>query len=112
DAMQMGITQLHRIALRAEEAGMLCIPHSPWSVFAAMCHLQVLSTVNNGPLIEYPAYASFDEGSLMCETTRVSHQEIVETPPVFLDGYLELPSGPGLGLGQLVPGGVARLQAL
>ncbi len=112
DAMQMGITQLHRIALRAEDAGMLCIPHNPWSVFAATCHLQVLSTVNNGPMIEYAAYESFDEGSLMCETTRVSHQDIVETPPVLKDGYLELPETPGLGLGQFVPDGIARLQSL
>lgn len=112
DAMQMGITQLCRIAQRAEEAGMLCIPHSPWNVFAAVCHLQVLATVNNGPLIEYAAYSSFDDHSLMGETTRVSHQDIVESPLVLRDGYLGLPSGPGLGLGQLASDGVARLQAL
>jgi D-galactarolactone cycloisomerase len=112
DAMQMGVTQLHRIAQRAEEAGMLCIPHSPWSVFAATCHLHVLATVNNGPLIEYPAFASFEEGSLIAQTTRVSHYEIVETPPEIRDGYLEPPTGPGLGLGQFVPEGIARLQAL
>jgi D-galactarolactone cycloisomerase len=112
DAMQMGITQLHRIACRAEEGGILCIPHSPWSVFAATCHLHVLATVNNGPLIEYPAFASFEEGSLLARTTYVSHYEIVETPPKLVDGYLELPTGPGLGLGQFVPEGIARLQAL
>jgi L-alanine-DL-glutamate epimerase-like enolase superfamily enzyme len=112
DAMQMGITQLHRIARRAEEAGLLCIPHSPWSVFAATCHLHVLSTVSNGPLIEYPALASFDEGSLMARTTSASHYEIVETPPRLVDGYLELPAAPGLGLGQFVAEGIARLQGL
>jgi len=112
DAMQMGITQLHRIARRAEEAGMLCIPHSPWSVFAATCHLQVLATVNNGPLIEYPAFDSFDEGSLMAETTRMSHYETVETAPRLEDGYLQLPDSPGLGLGGFRPDGIARLQAL
>ena len=112
DAMQMGITQLHRIARRAEEAGMLCIPHSPWSVFAATCHLQVLATVDNGPMIEYPAFASFDEGSLMAETTRVSHYEIVESPPSLEDGYLQVPDSPGLGIGGLRQEGIARLQAL
>jgi D-galactarolactone cycloisomerase len=112
DAMQMGITQLHRIACRAEEAGMLCIPHSPWSVFAATCHLQVLATVNNGPMIEYPAFASFDEGSLLAETTRVSHYEIVETPPKLEDGYLQLPDSPGLGLGGFRSEGISRLQGL
>lgn len=112
DAMQMGITQLHQIARRAEEAGILCIPHSPWSAFAATCHLHVLAAVTNGPMIEYPALASFEEGSLMRETTRMSHYEIVETPPRLVDGYLELPKGPGLGLGQFVPDALARLQAL
>ncbi len=112
DALQMGITQLHRIARRAEDAGMLCIPHSPWSVFAATCHLHALATVNNGPMIEYPAFASFDEGSLMAETTRVSHYEIVENPPLLEDGYLQLPDSPGLGLGGFRLEGIARLQAL
>jgi D-galactarolactone cycloisomerase len=112
DAMQMGITQLHQIAQRAEEAGLLCIPHSPWSVFAATCHLHVLATVNNGPLIEYPAFASFDEGSLLAQTTHVSHYEITEYAPKLTDGYLELPTAPGLGLGQFVPEGIARLQSL
>jgi D-galactarolactone cycloisomerase len=112
DAMQMGVTQLHRIAQRAEEAGLLCIPHSPWSVFAVMCHLQVLATVRNGPLIEYPAFASFEEGSRLAQTTYASHYQIVETPPVLRDGYLELPTGPGLGLGQFVLEGVAGLQAV
>lgn len=112
DAMQMGITQLERIARRAQDAGMLCIPHSPWSVFAATCHLQVLSTVNNGPLIEYPAFASFEPGSALSRSTFTSHYEIVETPPRLVDGFLELPTGPGLGLGAFVPDGIARLASL
>ena len=88
DALQMGVTQLHRIARSAEAAGMLCVPHSPWSVFAATCHLQVLSTVNNGPLIEYPAFASFEEGSILARSTHLAHEAIVETPPKMCDGYL------------------------
>lgn len=112
DAMQMGITQLHQVARHAEAAGVLCIPHSPWSVFAATCHLHVLATVNNGAMIEYAALDSFEEGSLMRETTRVSHYEITEHAPQLTDGYLELPTTPGLGLGQFVPDAIARLQRL
>lgn len=110
DAMQMGVTQLQRIARRAQEAGMMCVPHSPWSVFAATCHLQVLSTVDNGPMIEYPAFASFEDGSPLAKATWLSHYELVERPPKLVEGFLELPDGPGLGLGLLVPECIQQLQ--
>ena len=55
DAQQMGLSQFARVAERAEEAGILCIPHSPWSAFLIVAHLQVLCTLTNCPMIEYPA---------------------------------------------------------
>ena len=64
------------------------------------------------PMIEYPAFASFDEGSLLAETTRVSHYEIVENYPKLEDGYLHVSESPGLGLGGFRTEGISRLQGL
>src|SRR5262249_9785546 len=58
DAAQMGITQLLEVARRAEAAGILCVPHGPWSPLTVAAHLHVLATLSNGPLIEYPAPSS------------------------------------------------------
>ena len=43
DAAQMGVTQVHYVARRAEEAGLLCVPHSPWSATVVAAHLHILS---------------------------------------------------------------------
>ncbi len=102
DAQQMGLSQLARVAERAEEAGILCIPHGPWSAFLIAAHLQVLCTLTNGAMIEYPAPA-VERGSSSEDLIAAMHERIVETPVVLRDGYLELPEGPGLGLGNLVP---------
>jgi len=37
---------------------------------------------------------------------------IVETPPVFQDGYIQVSENPGLGLGQFVPGVIKELESL
>ena len=110
DAQQMGVTQLARVAERAEEAGILCIPHGPWSAFLVAAHLQVLCTLTNGAMIEYPAPA-VERGSSNEEVIAAMHERVIETPIVLEDGYLELPEGPGLGLGNLVPEVLEELAA-
>ena len=110
DAQQMGLSQLARVAERAEEAGILCIPHGPWSAFLIAAHLQVLCTLSNGAMIEYPAPA-VERGSSSEEVIVAMHERVVETPMVLKDGYLELPEGPGLGLGGFVPEVLEELAA-
>ena len=112
DAAQMGITQLYDVARRAEDVGILCIPHSPWSAMVVAAHLNVLATLGNGPMIEYPALASFEEGSRAAEFTRIMQYDIVENPLTLSDGFLQLPAAGGLGLGGYVPDAVARLESL
>lgn len=112
DAAQMGITQVYQVARSAEAAGILCIPHSPWSAPIVSSHLHILSTVPNGPIIEYPAYASFEEGSRRQKIVRMYHEAIVEEQLVIKDGFLQLPTSPGLGLGGFVPEAIAELEAL
>ena len=101
DAQQMGLSQFARVAERAEEAGILCIPHGPWSAFLVAAHLQVLCTLTNCPMIEYPAPA-VERGSRREGLVETMHEKVIETPMVVKDGYLELPEGPGLGLGNFV----------
>ena len=110
DAQQMGMSQFARVAERAEEAGILCIPHGPWSAFLVAAHMQVLCTVTNCPMIEYPAPA-VERGSEREGLVEAMHEKVIETPMVVKDGYLELPDGPGLGLGNFVHEAIDELTA-
>ncbi len=113
DAAQMGITQTFEVAHETEHAGIMCVPHGPWTVFTVTCHTQILSVAGLEPMIEYPALVSYrGEGLVTQRATAMSNYEIVETPPELVDGHVVLPQGPGLGLGNLVPEAVERYQAL
>lgn len=113
DAAQMGITQTFQVARDAEAAGMMCVPHGPWTVFTVTCHTQILSVAGLEPMIEYPALVSYrGEGLVTQRATALANYELVETPPELVDGHVMLPRGPGLGLGNLVPEAVERYQAL
>ena len=113
DAAQMGITQCHYVARRAEEAGLLCVPHSPWSATVVAAHLHILSTVTNGAMVEYPGWEALREKSTSAHLiTRMAHEEIVEWPLKLSDGYLQLPESPGLGLGNYVPEALSRMEKL
>ena len=98
DAAQMGITQTFEVAHEAEQAGIMCVPHGPWTVFTVTCHTQILSVAGLEPMIEYPALVSYrGEGLVTQRATAMSNYEIVETPPELVDGHVVLPQGPGLG---------------
>lgn len=112
DIQQIGISTFIEVARRAEEAGILCIPHCPWSPIAVAGHLQILSTLSNGIMIEYPAYSSFvDEGKRL-SLLKIMHNKIIEYPLTYDAGYLRLPDNPGLGLGNFIPEGIAKLETL
>ena len=112
DVQQIGISTFVEVARRAEDAGILCIPHCPWSSIAVAGHLQILSTLSNGTMIEYPAYSSFvDEGARL-PMLQIMHNKIIDYPLIYDDGYLILSDKPGLGLGDFIPDGIAELEAL
>ncbi len=112
DVQQIGISTFVEVARRAEDAGILCIPHCPWSSIAVAGHLQILSTLSNGTMIEYPAYSSFvDEGARL-PMLQIMHNKIIDYPLIYDDGYLILSDKPGLGLGNFIPEGIAELEAL
>jgi len=113
DAAQMGVTQFHYVARRAEETGLLCIPHSPWSATVVAAHLHLLSTVSNGAMVEYPGWEALREGPTSAyRITRMAHEEVIQHPLKLSDGYLQLPEGPGLGLGNYVPEAFSRMEQL
>ena len=111
-AQQIGITQFVRIAYSAEQAGILYIPHCPWSPMAVAAHLQVLSGTTNGIMIEYPAFEYAPLGSYRRTWLESIHRRLIEHPLTVRDGYLQLPERPGLGLGQYIPEAIAAMEGL
>ena len=112
DAQQIGITTFRDVAAHAERAGMLCVPHCPWTALAVAAHLQVLSTFNSETMIEYPAMAGFEDVPFEFQFNDAMNMRIIETPPAVRDGYLELNDRPGLGLGQFVVDVIEELESL
>lgn len=111
DAAQIGVTQLVDVARHARAAGVLCIPHSPWSAVAVGVHAQICLTLSNTSYVEYPALSSFEPGSAIGRSTAFYLRELVEHPPELLDGALQLSSRPGLGLGAFSPDALEQLRA-
>ena len=101
------------VARQAEQAGLLCIPHSPWAAVILAAHIHILSTVSNGEMVEYPAFTPLNESSkqfwLIIETM---HSKITEQTLTLEDGYVQVPTSPGLGLGHYVPDAIDRLQTI
>ena len=110
DAQQIGITVFKRVAEGAEAAGLWTIPHCPWTATAIGAHLQVLCTHANTVLIEYPAMAGYDSDDSHRVVTEAMNFRIVEAPPVFVDGFLQVSDRAGLGLGQYVHEAVKELE--
>lgn len=112
DVQQIGISTFVEVARRAEDAGILCIPHCPWSSIAVAGHLQILSTLSNGAMIEYPAFSSFVDDGARLPMLKIMHNKIIDYPLIYDDGYLRLSDKPGLGLGNFIPDGIAELEEL
>jgi len=113
DAAQMGITQMLEVARAAEQAELLCIPHSPWAAVIVAAHVHILSAVTNGPMVEYPAFTPLNESAQpLWLVTEIMHSKITEQMLTLEDGYVRVPASPGLGLGNYVPEEIDRLQSI
>ena len=112
DAQQIGISQFIKVAHLAEQAGILCIPHCPWSPLAVAAHLNVLATTTNGIMIEYPAYEWAPPGTFHHNWIHAIHNRMIEHPLTVHDGYLQLPKTPGLGLGNFVPEVIEEMELM
>ena len=97
----------------AEKAGILCVPHGPWSLLAVASHLNVLATVESGVMTEYPGASIYErDGRIVNQPVYIATHEIVDEPPRLEDGFLQLPDSPGLGVGGFVGDAIARMEAL
>lgn len=61
-------------------------------------------------MIEYPAHDAHSKAPYD-RITWMAHHDIVEQPLELLDGYIQLPTLPGLGLGNYVEEAVSALEA-
>jgi D-galactarolactone cycloisomerase len=112
DAYRIGLTQTLRVARRADAAGILCVPHSPWSALAVAAHVHAMATVSRGDMVEYPSPSLFEDTVRHGELVRINTGEVVEYPLCPVDGYIPLPQRPGLGVGGLSGAAVERMEAL
>jgi L-rhamnonate dehydratase len=84
-----GLTEMARIAQLAELAGVLVVPHG-WKTgitAAAARHFQAATP--NVPFVEHLSPALFDSPL---------RRELVSPEPAIVDGAIELPTAPGLGV--------------
>jgi D-galactarolactone cycloisomerase len=110
DSAQIGMTTFLDVIRAAEQAGMLCVPHSPWSATVVAAHLQLLATTPSCPMIEFPAHNAASKAPYD-RVTWMAHHDIVERPLELRDGHIQLPTLPGLGLGNYVEEAVSALEA-
>ncbi len=89
EIMSEGPTLMRKAAVLAESMNKLCIPHVG-NQLGNICSMHLVAAWPNAPMFEI-----FNDppGSEMQYTNG-----IYENPPVFKDGYLEMPDGPGLGV--------------
>ena len=99
DAYRIGVSQMLRIARRANDLGILCVPHSPWSALALASHINVLATVPNGVMTEFPAPSLFRDTRRHGEMVLINNQGCrVRFPPAGKRIHFDsAAAGPGSG---------------
>jgi D-galactarolactone cycloisomerase len=85
-----GILQLRKIAIISESMNRIMVPHSFDSGISLASALQVIGASPNSPYVEYAMdLPALDQG----------HEPLLKTPiDVGSDGYVSIPSAPGLGI--------------
>ena len=113
DAGRIGLSQFVGAMQSAREEGILCIPHGPWSIVAVAAHVNALATIETGVMCEYPGPSLYEEeGRIFNPSVYLNTHEIVEHPLRLVDGILQLPERPGLGVGHFAPDAIARLESI
>lgn len=90
-----GYTEVRRIAALAAAWGVLFVPHSITSALCVAINLHMIGSVPNGKLVELDA------------TPNPLVSELLLEPLRFEEGYLKIPTAPGIGV-ELNPGIVDR----
>ncbi|GBF28203.1 D-galactonate dehydratase [bacterium MnTg02] len=90
-----GITGVKKIAALAEAAGIFVAPHNPFSPATLAAELMIDAAIPNFAIQEYPT--GFDN-LRMVSSDRLLGADLFEHVPQVVDGFIELPSAPGIGV--------------
>lgn len=93
-----GITGAKKVAAMAEAHNVQVVPHNPLSPIGLAACLQVAAAIPNFAIQEYST--GFEKGVFESTTTHLG-SDIVDHVPVPKDGFVDIPSGPGLGVNLL-----------
>ncbi len=102
-----GVTELHRVAQMANSFGILCNPHVWGSPVMIAASLHVASTIPPCPPARNPLPYQ-QEPVMEFDRTPSPIREGIATPFDQVDGFLAVPTGPGLGV-EIDEAAVARL---
>lgn len=92
-----GVTELHRVAQMANSFGILCNPHVWGSPVMIAASLHVASTIPPCPPARNPLPYQ-QEPVMEFDRTPSPIREGIATPFDQIDGFLTVPTGPGLGV--------------
>ena len=93
-----GITGAKKVAAMAEAHNVQVVPHNPLSPIGLAACLQVAAVIPNFAIQEY---ATGFEAGVFESTTEHLGSNIVDQCPAVKDGFVDIPSGPGLGVNLL-----------
>lgn len=90
-----GITAGRKIAAMAKAANVRIVPHNPLSPVGLAAAIHLAAAIPNFAIQEYP-----NSGSVGWETdrgTRLRGEDLVTAAPTARDGFVDVPTAPGLG---------------
>lgn len=93
-----GITGAKKVAAMAEAHNVQIVPHNPLSPIGLAACLQVAAAIPNFAIQEYST--GFEAGIFESTTTHLG-TNIVDHCPGVIDGFVDIPQGPGLGVNLL-----------
>ena len=99
-----GITGAMKIAALAESHHCSLVPHNPLSPVATNVELQLCTAIDNLAIAEYPSpYVRSTQDMFMNNDNKnLCMKDMVNHIPDVKDGYIEIPTGPGIGI-ELIP---------
>ena len=93
-----GITGAKKVAALAEAHNVQVVPHNPLSPIGLAACLQVAAAIPNFAIQEY---ATGFEAGVFESTVEHLGSNVVDYCPAVVDGFVEIPQGPGLGVNLL-----------
>lgn len=81
-----GLTEAKKIASMAADANILCVPHAFKTGILVAASIHLIASIPHAPFLEF----SVTESGI--------RKELLANPFVQKDGYVDVPTGPGLGI--------------